>query len=88
MFGGGLSCTTVANSALTVHDPGVHATARLTITGSRPALEAVQAYISDLTASVTWAGQGLKAFVRRVGPSSRPEQLLTVEFRIRTSGCG
>ncbi|MEU0383481.1 glycoside hydrolase family 3 N-terminal domain-containing protein [Streptomyces chartreusis] len=126
-FGEGLSYTTVTYSALTVQDPDVHAdgtihaTVRLTNNGNRPALETVQAYISDLTTSVTWAEQELKGFVQteippgetldvdiripasrcslvtadnrrvvepgefalRVGPSSRREQQLTAEFRIR-----
>ncbi len=67
-FGEGLSYTTVTYSGLAVHeddvcaDGTVHATVRLTNSGSRPALETVQAYVSDLTTSVTWAEQELKAF--------------------------
>ncbi|WP_030951699.1 glycoside hydrolase family 3 N-terminal domain-containing protein [Streptomyces sp. NRRL S-481] len=126
-FGEGLTYTTVTYSDLVVHDPDVpadgtvHATVRLTNSGSRPALETVQAYISDLTTSVTWAEQELKAFTQveippgesldatigipaaqcslvtadnrrvvepgefalRVGPSSRREQQLSAQFRIR-----
>lgn len=127
-FGEGLTYTTVTYSDLVVHDPDVSAdgtvdaTVRLTNSGSRPALETVQAYISDLTTSVTWAEQELKGFTQveippgenldvrlgipasqcslvtadsrrvvepgefmlRVGPSSRREQQLSAEFRIRT----
>ena len=127
-FGDGLTYTTVTYSDLAVHDPEVtadgtvNATVRLTNSGTRPALETVQAYISDLTTSVTWAEQELKGFTQveiapgetldvdisipaahcslvtadnrrvvepgefalRVGPSSRREQQLSVEFRIRT----
>jgi len=69
-FGEGLSYTTVTYSALTLReqdvpvDGTVHATVRLTNTGDRPARETVQAYVSDLTTSVTWAEQELKAFVQ------------------------
>ncbi|WP_045556170.1 glycoside hydrolase family 3 N-terminal domain-containing protein [Streptomyces sp. FxanaA7] len=69
-FGEGLTYTTVTYSDLVVHDPDipadgtVDATVRLTNSGSRPALETVQAYISDLTTSVTWAEQELKAFTQ------------------------
>ncbi|GAA2651217.1 glycoside hydrolase family 3 N-terminal domain-containing protein [Streptomyces vastus] len=127
-FGEGLTYTTVTYSDLVVHDHDVpadgtvDATVRLTNSGSRPALETVQAYISDLTTSVTWAGQELKGFTQveippgesldvrigipasqcslvtadnrrvvepgefalRVGPSSRREQQLSADFRIRT----
>jgi beta-glucosidase len=127
-FGEGLSYTTVTYSDLTVHeddvpvDGTVHATVRLTNSGSRPALETVQGYVSDLNTSVTWAEQELKAFIQveippgetldvglsipaarcslvtadnrrvveagefalRVGPSSRREQQLSAQFRIRT----
>lgn len=127
-FGEGLTYTTVAYSDLVVHDPDVtvdgtiNATVRLTNSGSRPALETVQAYISDLTTTVTWAEQELKGFTQvhippgesldvrigipasqcslvtadnrrvvepgefalRVGPSSRREQQLSAQFRIRT----
>ena len=34
----------------------------LTNTGTRPAPEIVQAYVSDLVTSVTWADQELKAY--------------------------
>src|SRR3712207_3213632 len=61
VFGEGLSYTTVTYADLTVTTPRVstdeivRATVTLTNTGSRPALETVQAYVSDLVTSVTWA---------------------------------
>jgi beta-glucosidase len=69
-FGEGLSYTTVAYDDLhllsdRVHaDDTVEAMVQLTNTGGRPAVETVQAYISDLTTSVTWAEQELKAFTQ------------------------
>jgi beta-glucosidase len=69
-FGEGLSYTTVTYSTLVMHDHEVpvdgtvSATLRITNSGTRPALETIQAYVSDLTASVTWAEQELKAFTQ------------------------
>ncbi|MFF7164233.1 glycoside hydrolase family 3 N-terminal domain-containing protein [Streptomyces sp. NPDC008086] len=69
-FGEGLTYTNVTYSDLVVHTPDVtadgtvNATVRLTNSGSRPARETVQAYISDLTTTVTWAEQELKAFTQ------------------------
>jgi beta-glucosidase len=65
-FGEGLSYTTVAYDDLRLRDDRVpydgivQATVRVTNTGARPTLETVQAYVSDLTTSVTWAEQELK----------------------------
>jgi beta-glucosidase len=73
-----------------VHDPDVpadgtvNATVRLTNSGSRPALETVQAYVSDLTTSVTWAEQELKAFIQVQIP---PGESLDVEIDIPASRC-
>jgi beta-glucosidase len=69
-FGEGLSYTSVAYDDLRLRvdrvpvDGTVEATVRLTNTGARPALETVQAYVSDLTTSVTWADLELKAFTQ------------------------
>ncbi|RNM12649.1 glycoside hydrolase family 3 N-terminal domain-containing protein [Nocardioides pocheonensis] len=69
-FGEGLSYTTVSYDQLILHTEIVsaagviEATAVLTNTGGRPALETVQAYISDLTTSVTWAEQELKGYTQ------------------------
>ncbi|GCB43208.1 glycoside hydrolase family 3 N-terminal domain-containing protein [Streptomyces sp. NL15-2K] len=89
-FGEGLSYTTVTYSDLVVHDLDVpadgtvDATVRLTNTGSRPALETVQAYISDLTTSVTWAEQELKAFTQVEIP---PGESLDVHIGVPAVQC-
>ncbi|MFG2826145.1 glycoside hydrolase family 3 N-terminal domain-containing protein [Streptomyces sp. NPDC048434] len=89
-FGEGLSYTTVTYSNLVLRDQNVsadgtvHATVRLTNTGSRPALETVQTYVSDLTTSVTWAEQELKAFVQAEIP---PGEAVDVDIRIPASHC-
>jgi beta-glucosidase len=89
-FGDGLSYTTVTYSALTVReqdvraDGMVHATVRLTNEGNRPALETVQAYISDLITSVTWAEQELKAFVQAEVP---PGETVDVDIALPASRC-
>ncbi|MFD8305178.1 glycoside hydrolase family 3 N-terminal domain-containing protein [Streptomyces sp. NPDC059690] len=89
-FGEGLGYTTVTYSDLVVHDTDVslegtvHATVRLTNTGSRPALETVQAYVSDLTTSVTWAEQELKAFTQAEVP---PGESLEVGISVPAARC-
>ncbi|MGW0792052.1 exo-beta-d-1,3/1,6-glucosidase [Streptomyces sp. NPDC002911] len=68
VFGEGLSYTTVAYSGLEVLEATVGESdtlrARVTVrnTGARPALETVQAYISDTVTSVTWAEKELKTY--------------------------
>ncbi|MEV0196277.1 glycoside hydrolase family 3 N-terminal domain-containing protein [Nonomuraea sp. NPDC050691] len=89
-FGDGLSYTTVTYTDLTVRnqevpaDGTVEATVRLANTGSRPALETVQVYVSDLTTSVTWADQELKAFTQA---EIAPGQTIDVDLRIPASRC-
>lgn len=89
-FGEGLTYTTVTYSDLVVHDDDVPAdgtvtaTVRLTNSGARPALETVQAYISDLTTSVTWAEQELKAFTQVEIP---PGASLDATISIPASQC-
>jgi len=67
VFGEGLSYSTLTYSDLTVLDDVVAATGvirgevTVTNTGQRPVLETVQAYVSDLVTSVTWADKELKA---------------------------
>ncbi len=67
VFGEGLSYSTIEYSDLRIHDEVVaadgvvRASITLTNTGGRPALETVQAYVSDLVTSVTWAHRELKA---------------------------
>lgn len=89
-FGEGLTYTTVTYSDLVVHNPDVpadgtvNATVRLTNTGSRPALETVQAYISDLTTSVTWAEQELKDFTQA---EIAPGETRDVDISIPAAHC-
>lgn len=90
MFGEGLSYTTITYSDLVVDHPdvcadgSVNATVRLTNSGTRPALETVQAFVSDLTTSVTWAEQELKAFTQVVIP---PGESVDVDISIPASQC-
>ena len=85
-FGEGLSYTTVSYDDLRlrvdrvpVHGT-VEATVRVTNTGARPALETVQAYVSDLTTSVTWAEQELKAFTQvELAPGESREVAIAVQ---------
>ncbi|MFI7546905.1 glycoside hydrolase family 3 N-terminal domain-containing protein [Actinoplanes sp. NPDC049599] len=89
-FGEGLSYTTIEYSGLTVAQPEVaadgtvRATVRLTNTGSRPALETVQVYISDLVTSVTWAGRELKAYRQVLVPAG---ESVTVELAVPAADC-
>jgi beta-glucosidase len=84
-FGEGLSYTTIAYDDLRLGvdrvpcDGTVEATVRLTNTGARPARETVQAYVSDLTTSVTWAEQELKAFIQvELAPGESREVAIAV----------
>ncbi|GAA0999632.1 exo-beta-d-1,3/1,6-glucosidase [Subtercola frigoramans] len=69
-FGDGLSYTHVEYSELRLHQAELTSTQTLTAeitlhnTGSRPALETVQAYVSDLVTSVSWADRELKSFTQ------------------------
>jgi beta-glucosidase len=89
-FGEGLSYTTITYSALVVNEPdvradgNVNATVRLTNSGTRAALETVQAYVSDMTTSVTWAEQELKAFTQ---VEIAPGESLDVDICIPASRC-
>ena len=62
----------------------VEATVRLTNTGARPTVETVQAYISDLTTSVTWAEQELEAFTQ---VELAPGQTREVPIAVPASRC-
>jgi beta-glucosidase len=90
VFGEGLSYTTVEYSALTLAeaevgaDDTIRATVRLTNTGSRPALETVQVYISDLVTSVTWAEKEFKAYRQVVVPAG---ESVTVELELPAADC-
>jgi beta-glucosidase len=89
-FGEGLSYTTVEYADLTIAEPAVspdgvvRASVRLRNTGTRPALETVQAYISDLVTSVTWASRELKAY-RQV--LVRPGESVTVPLEFAAADC-
>ena len=83
VFGEGLSYTTVAYCGLEVLTANVGESdtlrARVTVrnTGARPALETVQAYISDTVTSVTWAEKELKAYRQvTLAPGEEREVLL------------
>jgi beta-glucosidase len=56
----------------------------LTNTGSRPAVETVQAYVSDLVTSVTWAVRELKAYRQVTVP---PGESVTVSVELPASAC-
>jgi beta-glucosidase len=90
VFGEGLSYSTVEYTDLTVLDDVValdgviRAEVTVTNTGTRPALETVQAYVSDLVTSVTWAEKELKTYRQvhvRAGESHR------VTLEIPASSC-
>ena len=90
VFGEGLSYTRVEyadlrleSDRLTAGDV-IRASVRLTNTGARPALETVQAYVSDLVTSVTWAEQELKAYRQVTVP---PGESVTVELELPAADC-
>jgi beta-glucosidase len=89
-FGEGLSYTTITYSDLTVAQPEVtadgtvRAQVRLTNTGTRPALETVQVYVSDLVTSVTWASRELKAYRQVLVPAG---ESVTVELELPAADC-
>jgi len=85
VFGEGLSYSTVEYSELSIERPAlgvddvVRASVRLTNTGRRPATETVQAYVSDLVTSVTWAAKELKAY-RQVTLPAGESVVVTIEL--------
>ncbi|MFI5496285.1 glycoside hydrolase family 3 N-terminal domain-containing protein [Actinoplanes sp. NPDC051859] len=89
-FGEGLSYTTIEYADLHIAQPEVRAdqriraTVRLTNTGHRPALETVQAYVSDLVTSVTWADRELKAYRQIEVP---PGDSVTVSIDLAAADC-
>ncbi|MFJ7628634.1 glycoside hydrolase family 3 N-terminal domain-containing protein [Streptomyces sp. NPDC097595] len=86
-FGEGLSYTTVAYSDLEVLTDVLGAgdtlRARVTVsnTGGRLALETVQAYVSDLVTSVTWAEKELKTY-RQVQLAPGESREVTIELPV------
>jgi beta-glucosidase len=87
VFGEGLSYTTVRYSNLSVKNDRsgfVRASVVLTNEGERPAFETVQAYVSDLVTSVTWAARELKGYRQVTVP---PGDSVTVALEIPVSAC-
>ncbi|UKJ63717.1 glycoside hydrolase family 3 C-terminal domain-containing protein [Cellulosimicrobium cellulans] len=89
-FGDGLSYTTVDYADLRVlgsaHGPDdvVRAQVTLTNTGTRPARETVQVYVSDTVTSVTWAEKELKAY-RKVALG--PGESTVVDLEVPVADC-
>jgi beta-glucosidase len=89
-FGEGRSYTTVEYSDLVLTetavatDGAIRASVTLTNTGNRPALETVQAYITDLVTSVTWADKELKAWRQVEVP---PGESVTAEIEVPAGAC-
>lgn len=89
-FGEGLSYTTVDYSNLRLDqsvlalDATLRATVTLKNTGQRPALETVQAYVSDIITSATWARRELKAH-RQV--TIAPGQQIDVVIEVAVGDC-
>jgi beta-glucosidase len=90
VFGEGLTYTTVEWSGLTLDeadlapDGVVRAEVTLTNTGNRTAYELVQAYVTDVVTSVTWATKELKAFRRVEVP---PGESVTARLEVPVSAC-
>ncbi len=92
VFGEGLSYSTVACGEPVIAEPDVpvdgtvraSVSVRLTNTGSRPATETVQAYVSDLVTSVTWAIRELKAYRQVTVPAGAS---VTVEIELPAAAC-
>ena len=89
-FGEGLSYTTIEYSNLQIEREQLgsadvlRASVTLTNTGQRPAIETVQAYISDLLTSATWANRELKGFSQA---TIQPGEQLTVTIEIPVAAC-
>jgi beta-glucosidase len=89
-FGEGLSYTTVEYADARILTPTVTAgdtvRAEVTVrnTGSRPALETVQVYVSDVVTSVSWADKELKLFVQ---VPLAPGEERVVELELPASAC-
>jgi beta-glucosidase len=89
-FGEGLSYTTIEYSDLQIEraqlgqDDVLRAHVTLTNTGKRPATETVQAYISDLVTSATWANRELKGFTQA---TIQPGEHVRVNIEIPIAAC-
>jgi beta-glucosidase len=90
VFGEGLSYTTVEYHDLILQsgeigvDGTIRASVRLTNSGTRPAPETVQVYVSDLVTSVTWAEKELKAYRQVTVP---PGGSVTVPIEVPAADC-
>ncbi|SHJ42963.1 beta-glucosidase [Nocardiopsis flavescens] len=90
VFGEGLTYSRVEYSDLEIARPelGVDDTVRAEVTlantGDRPAVETVQAYVSDTVTSVTWADRELKAY-RRV--ELAPGETRRVSLEVPVADC-
>jgi beta-glucosidase len=90
VFGEGLTYTTITYADLAVtsspvpSDGVVTATVTLTNTGDRDGVETVQAYVSDLVTSVTWAERELKAYRKVLVPAG---ESVTVEISLPAASC-
>ncbi|QAY70290.1 glycoside hydrolase family 3 N-terminal domain-containing protein [Xylanimonas protaetiae] len=89
-FGEGLSYTTVEYSDLVIDTPDltaadtISAHVTLTNTGTRPALETVQVYVSDLVTSASWAERELKGFEQ---VTVQPGTSVTVDLTLPAAAC-
>jgi beta-glucosidase len=90
VFGEGLSYSTVEYGDPVIAAPDVtadgvvRASVTLANTGSRPAVETVQAYVSDLVSSVTWAIKELKAYRQVTVPAGAA---VTVDIEVPAAAC-
>ncbi|CAN7202878.1 glycoside hydrolase family 3 C-terminal domain-containing protein [Terrabacter sp. LjRoot27] len=90
VFGEGLTYTTVEWSDLILDAatfaPGDVVAAEVTLTnaGDRTAYEVVQAYVTDVVTSVTWAAKELKAFRRVTVP---PGESVTTRIEVPAAAC-
>ena len=85
VFGEGMAYSPVEYSDLVIPEPEVApdgvvgARVRVTNAGRRPARELVQAYVSDVVTSVTWADRELKAF-RHVDLAAGESRVVVLEL--------
>ncbi len=86
-FGDGLSYSTVEygeprlDRVVHARTDTVHAEIEVRNTGTRPVLETVQVYVSDLVTSVSWADQELKTF-RQVAVQPGESAVVTIELPV------
>ncbi|NLF03957.1 MAG: beta-glucosidase [Actinomycetales bacterium] len=89
-FGEGLSYTTIEYSDLQITQTQlteadtVRASVTVANTGTRPALETVQVYVSDVVTPVTWAAKELKTYVQ---VELAPGEQRTVDLELPVAAC-